>query len=102
MRLNASGNSHVGLKRKVNEDRYLINDDSGLYVIADGMGGHRAGEVASRIVVDTIGDYWVKMGFMSIGIFSVDIVRKRDVPNFSIFMSGSDGFFLFYGIPLWF
>lgn len=61
MRLNAAGNSHVGLKRKVNEDRYLINDNSGLYVIADGMGGHRAGEVASRIVVDTIGDYWMKI-----------------------------------------
>jgi protein phosphatase len=60
MRLNAAGRSHVGLKRKVNEDRYLINDDSGLYVIADGMGGHRAGEVASKIVVDTIADYWLK------------------------------------------
>lgn len=61
MRLRSAGNSHVGLKRKVNEDRYLINDDFGLYVIADGMGGHRAGEVASRIVVDTIGDYWEKI-----------------------------------------
>ncbi|MBN1627445.1 MAG: serine/threonine-protein phosphatase [Deltaproteobacteria bacterium] len=49
------------MKRKINEDRYLINNTSGLYVIADGMGGHRAGEVASRIVVDTIGDYWMKI-----------------------------------------
>lgn len=62
MKLKSAGNSHVGLKRKINEDRYLINDDLGLYVIADGMGGHRAGEIASRIVVETIGDYWMKLG----------------------------------------
>ncbi len=60
MKLNAAGKSHIGMKRKINEDNYLIRPDLGLYVIADGMGGHRAGEVASRMVVETIENYWQK------------------------------------------
>ena len=43
----------VGKKRKGNEDAFFYDDDKLLYVVADGMGGHKAGEVASRIVVDT-------------------------------------------------
>ncbi len=49
------------MKRKINEDSYLLVPDMGLYVIADGMGGHKAGEVASRLVVDTLADYWLKV-----------------------------------------
>ena len=44
----------VGLKRKGNEDYFSTEDSLGLYVIADGMGGHLAGEVASRIAVELI------------------------------------------------
>ncbi len=47
----------VGLKRTNNEDSFCVDDGIGLYVVADGMGGHQAGEVASRILVDTIRDY---------------------------------------------
>jgi serine/threonine protein phosphatase PrpC len=61
MKVNAAGKSHIGMKRKINEDSYLIRPDLGLYVIADGMGGHRAGEVASRMVVETIENYWQKV-----------------------------------------
>ena len=50
----------MGLKRKLNEDSYLIAPDLDLFVIADGMGGHKAGEVASRMVVETLADYWKK------------------------------------------
>ncbi len=49
--------SDVGLKRPINEDSFCSNDDEGLYVVADGMGGHAHGEVASRIAVDTIEDF---------------------------------------------
>jgi protein phosphatase len=61
MKLRAIGKSDIGLKRKLNEDSLLVAPDLGLYVIADGMGGHLAGEVASRIVVETMADYWRKV-----------------------------------------
>jgi PPM family protein phosphatase len=46
--------SHPGIRRTSNEDSYCTREDLGLFVVADGMGGHVAGEVASRIVVDAI------------------------------------------------
>jgi protein phosphatase len=48
------GLSDVGRRRVSNEDAYGLDDDLGLYVVADGMGGHAAGEVASREAVDTV------------------------------------------------
>jgi len=53
----AAGFSDIGQVRKVNEDCFLLNEPIGLYVVADGMGGHRGGEVASRLAVKTIDAY---------------------------------------------
>ena len=53
----SAGITDVGRKRKGNEDAFLLDDDLKLYVVADGMGGHQAGEVASTLVVETIRDH---------------------------------------------
>lgn len=55
--IESAGITDVGKKRKGNEDSLLLDDDQRLYVVADGMGGHQAGEVASKLVVETIRDY---------------------------------------------
>jgi PPM family protein phosphatase len=48
------GMTDLGRKRSSNEDAFFVDDELGLYVVADGMGGHAAGEVASREAVDTL------------------------------------------------
>jgi protein phosphatase len=53
--VSAAGHTDTGQRRKKNEDSYLILDDHNLFVVADGMGGHAGGEIASKIAVDTIG-----------------------------------------------
>lgn len=58
--IESKGISDVGKKRKGNEDAMFLDDAMNLYVVADGMGGHQAGEVASSIVVETIRDYMIR------------------------------------------
>ena len=55
--IESSGITDVGRRREQNEDSLFYDDGMGLYVVADGMGGHKAGEVASKLVVETMRDY---------------------------------------------
>ena len=55
--IESSGITDIGRRREQNEDSLFCDDGMGLYVVADGMGGHKAGEVASKLVVETIRDY---------------------------------------------
>lgn len=61
VKIESAGISDIGKRRKQNEDSFFLDDRMGLYVVADGMGGHNAGEVASKLVVETIRDY-IKQG----------------------------------------
>jgi protein phosphatase len=54
LRRTGYGLTDLGRKRASNEDAFFVDDELGLYVVADGMGGHAAGEVASREAVDTL------------------------------------------------
>ena len=54
LRISSAVASHPGLRREENEDSYATRDDLALFMVADGMGGHAAGEIASRLAVDTI------------------------------------------------
>ena len=54
----AFGVTDQGRSRASNEDCFAIHEPLGLVVVADGMGGHNAGEVASRMAVDVLSDYF--------------------------------------------
>jgi protein phosphatase len=55
-----------GLRRETNQDSCLINQELGLFVVADGMGGHSGGEVASNLAVETVEEVMIQPGTQKI------------------------------------
>jgi protein phosphatase len=58
LRIEVAGQTDVGRKRQHNEDNFAIMAEYGLYVVADGMGGHASGEIASKMAVDTLQEFF--------------------------------------------
>lgn len=50
----SAGRSHVGMVRTINEDACLAMPERGLWAVADGMGGHEAGDIASQMIIDAL------------------------------------------------
>ncbi len=58
LRIEVAGETNVGMKRNHNEDNFSILEENGLYIVADGMGGHASGEVASQMAVDALKEFF--------------------------------------------
>jgi serine/threonine protein phosphatase PrpC len=58
MRIEVAGNTHVGMKRNHNEDSFLLLPEEQLFCVADGMGGHSSGEIASKIAVEELAEFF--------------------------------------------
>ena len=58
LRIEVAGQTDIGRKRAHNEDNFAIHSEFGLYIVADGMGGHASGEVASKMAVETLRDFF--------------------------------------------
>lgn len=56
MSVDAFGGTHQGRVRPINEDRFLSRSDLGIWLVADGMGGHSHGDIASSAIVQAVGD----------------------------------------------
>ena len=54
LKITSNAKTHVGNKRTVNQDAFLSQPENGLWVVADGMGGHHNGEYASQLLAEPI------------------------------------------------
>lgn len=58
MKIRYAAKTDVGMKRTHNEDYFSLIEDEQLFIVADGMGGHASGEVASKLAAETIGEFY--------------------------------------------
>jgi serine/threonine protein phosphatase PrpC len=88
--VSATAQTDTGLRRKHNEDSLLVNREQNLFVVADGMGGHNGGELASRLAVQAIEDAFGTRTFegephADIPIEASELARAMQMANATIY-----------------
>src|SRR5580700_6669983 len=96
--IQAAGSTDIGLVRKNNEDNFGYDLRHGIFVVCDGMGGQQAGELASKIAVDTVLDYFGQdhstapvggAGFEGVSQRAVSLATAIQMANQAIHESGA-------------
>ena len=90
MDLECVSRTHVGLRRKVNEDSMLVRTDRGLWAVADGMGGHDAGDVASAMVTDALLRLPIVYGLDDLVESAIDALKRVNHELISLAASGHE------------
>jgi serine/threonine protein phosphatase PrpC len=91
IRFECVSRTHVGLRRKINEDSMFVDSERGLWAVADGMGGHDAGEMASAMVTDALACLPVGGNLDEIASRAVEALRQVNRELIELARSGERG-----------
>ncbi len=88
MKLDFYSQTHIGLVRSENQDSIMTDGVHNLFIVADGMGGHKGGKTASRLAIQTISSYLTKKLTEDSPCIALDIEKSYEEANRRIYNKG--------------